>query len=151
MPKPVIPSVNAVTSRKIRDVDDRTLLDLGVVDAEVPDAQGIVQKRKQFISRVLVNGVVYHAGMPDRLVTCNCCLRGRPKGWFRAAEPPNHGCLLEVHSVRCSRPGCGAACCPRHALQDAAGNWLCRDCAERWNLRGLLGRIFFRQGSGGSR
>jgi hypothetical protein len=51
MLKPVIPPLNAVTTRKIRDVEDRTSLVPRTVHAEVPDA-GDVGLKRIFVRRV---------------------------------------------------------------------------------------------------
>jgi hypothetical protein len=82
-----------------------------------------------------VDGCFCAPGDKRPLVRCMCCLRG-DRRWFGAREEPTHGLCTAEAAVRCTRPGCGAWACPRHARL-INGQWLCRDCARR----GLLGRV----------
>ena len=143
MAKPNIPPLTTVTRREIVDVDGAPLASLGVSEKAGPDTAGGVQKEKVLLSITTVDGCVYHSGMELKLVVCTCCRRGLDKTWLHKAERPTHGLCTEANAVRCSYPGCGAWSCPRHARQNADGQWLCRDCAARWNWRAFLRSIFF--------
>jgi hypothetical protein len=144
MAMPKIPPLTTTTKREFIDVDGTPLTSLGVREKAGPDAAGGVQKEKTLVSIVTVDGVVYHSGMDLELVVCACCRRGLEASWFHKAERPTHGLCTEV-AVRCSRPGCGAWACPRHAVRDGDDDqrWVCRDCAARWNWKALLRAVFF--------
>lgn len=146
MAKSMIPPRTTTTRREILDVDGTPLTSpgsLGVSEKAGPDGAGGMQNEKTLVSIVTVDGLVYHSGMDLKLVVCTCCRRGLEGSWLREAEQPTHGLCAEINAVRCSSPGCGAWCCPRHARQ-VDGHWLCRDCATRWGWKRWLWNLYSR-------
>lgn len=128
MPKPTIPAQTTTHKREILDVDGTPLASTANIERAGPDDAGGVQREKTYVSIVTVDGIVYHSGMDIPLAVCTSCRRGLKARWFREAEAPTHGICTQANAVRCSREGCGAWCCPRHARR-VDGQWVCRDCA----------------------
>lgn len=143
MPRYTISPYSSRVERTVTDPSGTTLMAAGVVEKEVPDKDGTIEKLKVFESVALEDGTVVNPLQAADLVVCQSCVTERHGGPPAAARPVVFAVLKKENALQCFE--CGSFACRRHARKDLREHWTCEACRHKFNFWRIAEWLLFRR------